>query len=55
MTIALNQLRFRSKVANMIRLNKLAHLLKAWRDSRAYRKLMMSNVIQVAHMRKTIN
>lgn len=52
LTIALNQMQARSKHRKHIRYLKLAHLLKAWRDSRCYSKFMMSATIFAVKINK---
>lgn len=37
------------------RLSKLRHILKAWRDSVAYRKYMMAQNVAASHMRNHLN
>ncbi len=38
-----------------LRLRRLSHLMKAWRDSTCYRKYMMAQNIQAGHLKKSVN
>ncbi len=50
--ISYGQLSIRTSDRKTIRIIKLGHLFKAWKDSNAYRKFMMAANISAAHLSK---
>jgi ribosomal protein S6 len=53
--IIINNLRCRTSQVKQMRLRRLAHLIKAWRDSSSYRKYMMAQNVQIGHLRRSLN
>lgn len=50
--IAFNQLKCKVALKKRIRLMRLSHLLKAWKDSQASRRQMMAQNVSLSHMRR---
>jgi len=52
--ITFNQLKYATSRHKRIRLTRLRHLFKAWKDSNAYRKYIMGQIVSAGNFNKTL-